>query len=200
MNVKTLQVSAQPCWALIFLENKTTSSKPQSLLFPLAVMLIYSIIIIYDLGNYHARLLFSLQLRQTQRSIRQRYASSIKRHRLGVIVEEEDEEPQEDINKNEAVDALSEVVIENKPTVAKERKKDALGKSVNVEMQSPQEYGRLRSLDRNAANKLEVSCICNVAEIIYCVPNLQFQRFSSLYICFNFSKIVERFLLLTIQQ
>ncbi|CAB3980388.1 NADPH oxidase 5 isoform X1, partial [Paramuricea clavata] len=94
--------------------------------------------------------------RQTQRSIRQRYASSVKRHRLGVIVEEEDEEPQEDINTNEAVDALSEVVIENKPTVAKERKKAALGKSVNVEMQSPEEYGRLRSLDRNAANKLEI--------------------------------------------
>jgi hypothetical protein len=61
---------------------------------------------------------------------------------------------------------LSEVVIENKPTVPKERKKDVLGNSVNVEMQSPQEYGRLRSRDRNAANKLEVRCISNVAEII----------------------------------
>ena len=105
-------------------------------------------------------LYFSSQHRQTQRSIRQRYASSIKRHRLGAIEEEGEEEPQEDLNSNkESVDALSEVVIENKPTIAKERAKLAEDRRGNIEMRS-----HSRSLDRNA-NKLEVGCIYYMAEI-----------------------------------
>ncbi len=120
---------------------------------------------------------FSLLLRQTQRIIRQRYASSIKRHRLGVIQEEEEEEPQEEINSNnESVNDLSEVIIENQATIAKEKEKVIQNRRDDLEMRSPERNTRLRSLDRNAADKLEVSFTyklsnSNFKEYVGCVAS-----------------------------
>ena len=102
-----------------------------------------------------------MQHRQIQRSVRQRYASSIKRHRLGVIQEEE-EEPQEEMNSNgDSVNALSEVVvIENDRPIAKDTGKVLKNRRGDIEMRSPNKSGQIRSLDRTATNKLEVSHIC----------------------------------------
>lgn len=82
--------------------------------------------------------------------MRQRYAMSIRRHGLGAIQEEE-EEPQDDLNSsNDHVEALSEVVIENKP---------AHIKTNGIEMSSRSPERRVRTLDRS---KLEVSYIINI--------------------------------------
>ncbi len=102
--------------------------------------------------------------------IRQRYASSLKRHRLGVIKEVGDKEPQEEtnLNNNVSVDDLTEVVIENKATVEKEKQKTIQNSSGSLEMQSPGK--NTRSLERNAANRLEVSCMYKLGGFVTCIP------------------------------
>ena len=107
--------------------------------------------------------MFSPQHRQTQRSVRQRYASSIKRHGVNVVQEEDEErEPQEKlISSGESANALSEVVvIENDSAIAKETGKVLKNRRGDVEMRSPNKSGQIRSLGRTATNKLEVSHIC----------------------------------------
>lgn len=53
-----------------------------------------------------------------------------------------------------AVEALSEIVIENKPVVARE--KSSAPKRESLEMRTPQRNVNRRSPEKNAANKLEV--------------------------------------------
>ena len=76
---------------------------------------------------------------------------------MDAIQEEEEEQPQKpEINSNEIESGaeLSEVVIENTMTVEKER--GAHIRSDDIEMKTLERNARLRSLDRNLANKLEV--------------------------------------------
>ena len=91
--------------------------------------------------------------------MRQHYAASIRRHGLGAIQEEE-EEPQDDLNSNnDHVDALSEVVIENKLSIEREKETPAPIKNNSVQMSSRSPERRVRTLDRN---KLEVSYVFNI--------------------------------------
>ena len=66
------------------------------------------------------------------------------------------------MNSNgDSVNALSEVVvIENDRPIAKETGKVLKNRRGDIEMRSPNKSGQLRSLDRTATNKLEVSHIC----------------------------------------
>ncbi len=103
--------------------------------------------------------------------IRQRTASSLKKSTLGVINKVGDEEPQEEMNLNNivSVDDLTEVVIENKVTVEKEKETTIQNSSGSLEMQSPGK--NTPSLERNAANKLEVSCMYKLGGFVTCIPS-----------------------------
>ena len=86
--------------------------------------------------------------------MRQRYATSVRRHALGSIQEEDEEEPRDDLNSNNHhIEALSEVVIENKVSFAREKESPIRNKSNGIEMRTPER--KARTLERN---KLEVSC------------------------------------------
>ncbi|CAB4014169.1 NADPH oxidase 5, partial [Paramuricea clavata] len=95
--------------------------------------------------------------RQTQRSILQRYTTSIKRDGVRAIMEKVEEEREEEIdpNNNESVDGLSEVVIENEQTISEEKETVVLSRSNNVENRLLQQNERRQSLWRNGTNKLE---------------------------------------------
>ena len=87
--------------------------------------------------------------------MRQRYAMSVRRHALGSIQEEDEKEPQvDDLNSNNHhIEALSEVVIENKVSFAREKESPIRNKNNGIEMRTPER--KARTLERN---KLEVSC------------------------------------------